>query len=204
MNPFVVKFGSMEMSKVFFIAAILGFFYYFKVFNDGSEIEARISSLQQELSLESSKKQETQKALGEVERMRKAVGELGNRYQDLIRQLPTELTSLEINRSIDEFSRDSGINIVSRQPENGISNEIFVEELVTIEAESDYSKLAQFIYFLSRSERLIAIKNFNIRRASESDDNSNLLKFRGTVINYRLAPEKQKSDKSASAGGGKR
>ena len=203
MNPLIVKFGSMEMSKVFFIAAVLGFFYYFKVFNYGSEIEARLSSLQQELSLESNKKQETQKALADVERMRKAVGELGSRYQDLIRQLPTDLTSLEINRSIDDFSRDSGINIISRRPEDGISNEVFVEELVTIEAESDYSKLAQFIYFLSRSERLIAIKNFNIKRESDSGESSNLLKFRGTVINYRLAPEKLKDDKNKSSQGPK-
>lgn len=193
MSPFVVKFASIQMNKVFIIAGAIGFFYYFKVFNDGGELKASIAQLEQDLATETKNKVETEKALAEVERMRKTVGELGSKYQDLIRQLPTDLSSLEINKSIDEFSKDSGVNIVSRKPEEAIANEIFIEELVTLEAEAEYSKLAQFIYFLSRSERLIAIKNFNVKRPpDEKDDTSSILQFKGTVINYRLAPEKPK------------
>lgn len=188
MNSFMERVGSMDMTKVVIISLLISFFYFFKVYDSGEENEARIAQLNIEIEAEMQRKNETDLALQEVERMRKAVGELGNKYQEIVRKLPADLNSLEINRSIDEFSKEAGINIVSRRPEDGTKNDIYIEELVTVEAEGEYSKIAQFIYFVSKSERLSAIKDFRVFRKGESLDDSQL-SFQGTVINYRLAPE---------------
>ncbi len=182
----------MPMQKVLIAAVAISAFYYFKLYDNGKTIEDRITQLQTDLQTETTNKEATEAALQEVERMRKSVGDLGNQYQELVRQLPADLSSLEINRSIDEFSRDAGINIISRRPDNGKKNEIYLEEAVTIEAEGEYSKIAQFIYFVSRAERLMSMKSFVMRKSTEEEESSSILKFQGTIVNYKLAPEPPK------------
>lgn len=201
MNPLIPKIASMEMPKILIAACVCTFAYYYKVYDNGDNNRARIAQLQVDIQTETTNKKATEEALKEVERMRKSVGDLGNKYQDLIKKLPADLTSLEINRAIDEYSRDAGINITARKPESGVKNEIYLEELVTVEAEGDYSKIAQFIYYISRAERLMSVKSFNITKAIGEDDTSSLLKFQGTVINYKLSPEPTKSEKDQAEEG---
>ncbi|MBX3035023.1 MAG: type 4a pilus biogenesis protein PilO [Bdellovibrionaceae bacterium] len=198
MNQVFQKLVNYSVAQVAAFGLILGLGYYFFLYDDGSALEAQIASLQGEITREEEKKKETDATLQEEARIKDAVGSLSQQYQEISRRLPNSLSSIELNRHIDSFARNSGASIKARQPMPNTAMEIVEEVPVKITLEGNYGELAEFVYQVALSERVTAMQAFTISNI----ERSTRLRLEGTVIGYQLAPEKPAAvDPNAPPGG---
>ncbi len=191
MNKFFETLSSYTMSKVFIIAGITAFLYWYMVYNDGSAIDAQIASVTQQLQEEEVKKKDTDATLKQVQEMQEKVGLLSQKYQEISRRLPAALFSIDINKAIDDFARAAGVSVKAKKPAENIVKAVVEEVPVEVSLEGSYAELAQFTYVVSAAERMARVRNIVI---SQGGPNVKKLKFDGIVVGYKLAPEKPKEE----------
>lgn len=175
---------TIQQTVVFGIVA--GLVYYFTIFDDGSAYVTEIQSIQTNIKREEEKKKETENTLKEAQRMKEAIGTLSQQYQQISRRIPSNLSSIELNRNIDAFARNSGTSIKSRKPMAIVPKEIVDEVPVQISLEGSYADLAQFVYLVSSSERIASVRTFTLKPIERQ---STKLRLDGTVVGYQLADE---------------
>lgn len=193
MNKFFETISTYTMGKAFIIGLAIAGAFYFTLYDDGSAIDAQITSMSAQLKEQEAKKKDTDATLKQVREMQDKVGRLSTQYQEISRRLPSALFSIDINKSIDGFGRNAGVNIKSKKPGENIRKEVVEEVPVEIELEGSYAELAQFVYLVSSAERMSRVKNITINDISPTGG-SRKLTFKGQVVGYKLAPEKQKAE----------
>ncbi|QDK36843.1 type 4a pilus biogenesis protein PilO [Bdellovibrio sp. NC01] len=193
MNKFFETISGYTIGKAFIIGLAIGAFYYFTIYDDGSSIDAQMVTINQQLQEQEAKKKDTDATLKQVREMQDKVGRLSTQYQEISRRLPSALFSIDINKSIDGFGRNAGVNIKSKKPGENLKKEVVEEVPVEVELEGSYGELAQFVYLVSSAERMSRVKNITISDSSPTGG-SRKLSFKGQVVGYKLAPEKPKAE----------
>lgn len=193
MNKFFQSLVRYPLSQIAFFSVLIGALYYFIIYDDGSAINQEISELQEQIAQEETKRADTEKTLSEEARMKDALVILTQEYQSLSRKLPAALSSIDINRNIEAFARESGVSIKNRRPENIVRKEIIDEVPVVVGLEGGFAELAQFIYYVSAAERVTSLRKFIIQPL---DPKSTRLRLEGTVLGYKLAEEKPDAKKA--------
>lgn len=188
MNKFFDTLAAQEIGKILIMGLALTGFYWFFMYNDGSSIDAQVAGLAQQLTEEENKKKDTDNTLKQVQEMQEKVGQLSQKYQEISRRLPAVLFSIDINKAIDDFARNSGVSVKQKKPGENIKREVVEEVPVDVSLEGTYAELAQFAYLVSNAERMSRVKNVVI---SGADLANKRLKFEGQVVGYKLAPEKK-------------
>lgn len=189
-----------SLQQVLVFGMVAGLAFYFLAFDDGAAYVAEIASAKNDIQKEEEHRKDTEATLKEVERMKESVGTLSKQYQEISRRLPTNLTSIELNRNIDAFARNSGVSIKARKPLSVISREIVDEIPVQVTLEGGYGDLGQFIYLVSAAERATSVRTFSL---APLDPRSTRLRLEGTVIGYQLSTAPPKNAPARGRGGAK-
>ncbi|UOF02933.1 type IV pilus inner membrane component PilO [Bdellovibrio reynosensis] len=189
MNKFFDQLAAQPFNKVLFIGLVLTGLYWYAVYDDGTAVDEQIATIAQQLQEEENKKKDTDATLKQVQEMQEKVGQLSAKYQEISRRLPSVLFSIDINKAIDDFARNSGVSVKSKKPSENIKKEVVEEVPVEVSLEGSYAELAQFTFLVSTAERMARVKNIVI---SEPEPNSKRIKFEGQVVGYKLAPEEKK------------
>ncbi|KYG61375.1 hypothetical protein AZI87_17820 [Bdellovibrio bacteriovorus] len=192
MNKFFETLAAQQVSKILFIGLALTGFYWYALYDDGSAIDAQIASVTQQLQEEENKKKDTDATLKQVQEMQEKVGQLSQKYQEISRRLPSALFSIDINKAIDDFARNSGVSVKAKKPAENVKKEVVEEVPVDVTLEGTYAELAQFAFIVSNAERMSRVKNVVVTRPEPVTGGK--LKFEGQVVGYKLAPETKKPE----------
>lgn len=168
--------------------AIGGLFYVSPFFDDGSNLDLTINGLRAQISQEEERKVKTEQILGERDRLQETLAKLTDQYEVLSRKIPSELTSSEVNKQINELIQNARLKSLGRKPlreENiGILDEIPYE----LSLQGSFNEIGQFINDVSTSERVILVKSFNLKPAVDNGSNYNgQLKFDVVISAYKLS-----------------
>lgn len=188
MNKLFEILAAQEIGKTLLIGLAVTGFYWYGVYDDGANLDAQLAQIGQQLQVEENKKKDTDATLKQVQEMQEKVGQLSLQYQEISRRLPAVLFSIDINKAIDDFARNSGVSVKMKKPAENIKREVVEEVPVTVTLEGNYSELARFTYLVSTAERMARVKNVVI---SETTANAGKLKLEGQVVGYKLAPEEK-------------
>ncbi|UYL08964.1 type 4a pilus biogenesis protein PilO [Bdellovibrio sp. SKB1291214] len=191
MNKLFDTLAGFTYGKTLGVGLVFAAVFYFTLYDDGSQVEAQIAAVQQQVQEQEAKKKDTDATLRQVNEMREKLGRLSQQYQEISRRLPTVLFSIDINKAIDSFARGAGVSVKIKKPAENIKREVVEEVPVDVTLEGSYAQLAQFVSLVSSSERMARVKNIVINAEDNSDPTKNL-KFEGQVVGYKLAPEKPK------------
>jgi Tfp pilus assembly protein PilO len=193
MNKLFETLSGFSYGKTLIIGFAVAGLYYMMLYNDGSALDAQIGTMQGQLQAELQKKQETEQTLKQAQEMQEKVGRLSQQYQEISKRLPSVLFSIDINKAIDSFARSAGVSVKIKKPAENIKTEVVEEVPVEVTLEGTYAELAQFTYFVSAAERMSRIKNVTISELPIGPGvNGRKLKFEGSVVGYKLAPEGEK------------
>lgn len=187
MNKFFETLAAQELSKILMIGLGLAAFYWYFVYDDGSMLNAQIAGMNEQLTVEENKKKDTDNTLKQVQEMQEKIGQLSQKYQEISRRLPATLFSIDINKSIDEFARGSGVSVKSKKPGENVRGEVVEEVPVEVTLEGTYAQLSRFSFLVASAERMSRVKNVVVSMAPEDPKR---LRFAGNVVGYKLAPEK--------------
>lgn len=196
MNKLYDILSAQQVSRILLVGLGLTFFYWYAVYNDGSELDRQIVQISKQLQEQEIKKKDTDATLEQVREMQEKVGQLSLKYQEISRRLPAALFSIDINKAIDDFARNAGVNVKSKKPSDNIKKEVVEEVPVLVSLEGTYAELAQFTYLVSTAERMARTKNVVI---TETEPGGKKLKFEGQVVGYKLAQEEKKKPEEGGA-----
>lgn len=196
MNKFFDLLTAQQIGRILMAGFLLTGFYWYTLYDDGSSVEVQIADVSQRLELEEKKKIDTDATLKQVQEMQEKVGQLSLKYQEISRRLPSVLFSIDINKAIDDFARNAGVNVKIKKPGENIKKAVVEEVPVDVTLEGSFSELAQFTYLISIAERMARVKNVVL---TESEPGSKRLKFEGQVVGYKLAPEEKKPEKTETS-----
>lgn len=189
MNKFFETLAGLDIPKVLVIGLVLTGLYWSALYDDGSSVDAQLLQVNQQLQAEEEKKKDTDATLKQVKEMQEKVGQLSQKYQEISRRLPSVLFSIDINKAIDDFARNAGVNVKAKRPGENLKKEVVEEVPVEVTLEGTFAELAQFTFLVSSAERMARVKFVTI---TEPDLSSKKLKFEGQVVGYKLAPEEKK------------
>ena len=205
-NNVLIRLAVMTMQKVAIIGVALAVVYYFTMYNDGSTIETQIQKVQVDIQQEETKAQQAEAALKEVERVRAAVGALGEQFRVVSQALPSEVQMADIVRTVDTISKTAGVSVKSKEPQPVINHDYYEEIPLKISMEGTFSEVTMFLYYISSLQRVMRIKSFVISVPQGNGGvNSPLapvghLSFDGEIESFRFIPEKA-SAASGTPGG---
>lgn len=192
MNKFFARLVNFSLQQILIFGVVAGLAYYFFIFDDGSGYRGDIANLQSELAKQEEKKKETDAALKEETRMKEVIVQLSQKYQEISRRLPMNLSSIELNRNVDAFARNSGTSIKARKPLAPVEKEIVTEVPIQVTLEGSFAELAQFVQLVASSERVTTVRNYVM---TPIDSRGSRLKFEGRVVGYQLSEEKPEPKK---------
>lgn len=166
------------------VLGVAGLFYISPFYDDGSNLEGQISSLRSQITEEEQKKVKTQQVLGERDRLQEILSQLTEQYEDLSRRIPTELSSSEVNKTINDLIQSAKLKSLARKPlmeQNiGILDEIPFE----LELQGTFSDIGQFLYLVSTLERVMLVKSFVI---NSKQTYNRVLTMKMIVAAYKLS-----------------
>lgn len=185
MNDLLVKLAFLPSKMTAIIAVVVGGLFYISPFyDDGSSLVGQIAALRAELAAEEDKKVKTQQILSERDRLQEILSKLTERYEELSRKIPSELSSSEVNRQINDLIQAAKLRSIERKPlpeENiGILDEIPYE----LNLSGTFNDIGQFIYLISTSERVMLIKSFTL---DPSEPYNGQIGFRVVMAAYKLS-----------------
>lgn len=197
---FLLRLASFTFQKAFVFSVICGVLYYFMFFDDGSQIEAQISTLDAQIQAEDARAAETDKALQEVEQVRTTVGALSEQFNLVSKALPDTIQNSEIIRTVDRTAKASGVLIKSKEPLPPENKEYYEEVPVRVVMEGTYSELTLFLYYLANYERIMKVKNFTITQPPTVDgQRPKRLTLSGNVVSYRFIANSKSLDATGGA-----
>lgn len=179
------KFSSFTSVQVVLLAGMAGALYFFTMFNDGSQLDQQAAGLDSEISAQQTKKKETEDLLKEEARMKDLIIQQTQKFAEIAKQLPSQLTTLQLNESIDNFVKASGVTIKSKRPGNAEKHEIVEEIPIQVTVEGTYSELTSFVYHLSSNEKVTTFKSFSMQQTSDTGRAT----LDGNVVGYKLLTE---------------
>jgi type IV pilus assembly protein PilO len=167
------------------------------MYNDGSQIEASIQKVQADIQVEEGKAHEAEAALKEVERVRAAVGALGEQFRVVSQALPSEVQMADIIRTVDTVSKTAGVSIKSKEPQAVINHDYYEEIPLKISMQGTFSEITMFLYYISSLERVMRVKSFviSVPQAQGYSHQANPLSpvghlaFEGQIESFRFIPE---------------
>lgn len=167
------------------VLGVAGLFYISPMYDDGSAIEVQITQLRGQIVQEEQNKVKTQQILSERDRLQETLTKLTEQYEDLSRKIPTELSSSEVNRVINDLIQSAKLKSLSRKPLEEKNIGILDEIPFELELQGTFSNVGQFLYLVSTLERVMLVKTLTIHASNQSYDKILTLKTR--VAAYKLS-----------------
>lgn len=199
MSPQLEKFAMLDLGKVLGMGLMLSAFYYFFLFDDGSDLELAIQEVEARIASEETRKVETDKAKSEEERSQERIEDLRKSIKTVATQMPASLKSLDVNRYIDEAAARANLKVSAKRPGATVKlSSASVEEIpVQVEMRGNYSQFAKFLVDLGAQDQVLRLKSFRMLPVDEKKGSS-ALKIEAIIAGYRSV--EQEAD---GLGGGK-
>lgn len=200
MNPLVMKLAALNSQKTMIGAVIATAIYWLFFFDGGSAMKAQADKLASDLTAAKSAAEKADRALKEVDDLRKMVSGLGEQFKLATQKLPTELSMSDVITTVDSLARMSGVSIKNKQPstERNDASKGLVEVIpLRVGIDSGFSETVLFMYYISITERITRIGDFSLRLAT--GEGAKRLEATIDVLSYKFVGEGNRTAEKGSS-----
>lgn len=162
MNPQLARIAGLRFNQALIFAGILTAFFYYAMYDDGSQIDARNGALQQQVEAERQKERESDTAISRIQQLKESYALLTDQFKIASSQIPAEIQMSDIIRTVDLMAKTSNVTIKTKEPKTTLKEDIIEVFPIRVVAEGGYSDLTKFFYNLSTIERIFKIRSFSI------------------------------------------
>jgi Tfp pilus assembly protein PilO len=180
----LARIVSLDYPKVVFIGLFFCGLYYFLYFQDTTvALETKLSGLKVTLSQEEAKAKDTKDTESKADIVKRNVAELSKNLDTVQKRLPSNITTSDVISFIENFSRETQIQISSKTPMNPVREDITEKLPVTISFNSTYVKLGKFFVAAANYDRITTIPKYTIKRTNDRD--AQMLQIDMEINGYR-------------------
>ena len=188
MNKLLEDLQKLPMSKAFLVGALLAAFYYFVMFDNGKGLDAQVAKTRAQINTKQSQINQTKKKIADGKKFEEEVNKMSMQFQEALEFLPTKLDVGDILKKISTQARSAGVNVIKVEPQEQRNQLEFYEEIyIDIELEGRYDQLTLFLANISKIQRILNVKSFDMK--TDSDTGGEILSFKGQLVAYRYLEE---------------
>lgn len=192
--------SSLSISRIVIFGILCTIMYFTTYFDDGSTLETQISSMNNQVKIESDRRIEVNKIIKKEEEMRGNLLQLQRNLEVVKSKIPNEFRDTQMSIILNNASIASGVNLQDLSVVQGASvigaskrvsdpNSIKPEDLIeevrfNITLSGSYGAFLKFLDVLTKEDKVLKVKNFVIEKNS-SDIDDDMIKFKGDVIGFK-------------------
>lgn len=208
MNPYLAKIAALSNGKALALGLVVTLFYYQMIYDDGEKYRKQIDAQGKELAVEREKEGETDRAIARRNQLKESFEALAEQYKIVSKQIPADLDSALVVKTVDTMAKTSGITVKSKEPRTAVREEILEVYPIRVTAEGGYSELTMFFYNLSTSEHVFRVRNFTFQGPDEKKGSgARKLSMDAEIASFRFIgvddTKNAKDPSKAKTGGGK-
>lgn len=203
MNPILARIASLTTGKALVIGLIITGIYYGAAYDDGSAVRRRIAETRKQLDVEREKEKETDRALARRSQLEASYKALSEQFQIVSSQIPTDLDSAEVIRTVDTMAKTSGITIKTKEPKAAIREDILESYPIRVTAEGSFSEMTMFFFNLSTIERVYRVRSFTFEGPTEKrrgGTTANRMTMDAEIASFKfVGPEPKAKEKRSNS-----
>jgi Tfp pilus assembly protein PilO len=198
---------NLTFGKAVAISLVLAAVYYFSVYDDGSGLQNQIKAAREELNKNTTEIAKIKTAMADAERYQQTMAQLGAEMEKITKAVPAQLSSFDLMKIVSNEAKTLGVQINSlrakeafRATEN--KDAIFEPVGVDIELTGTYNQVMEFMSSLTRLDKIVSIKSFNLSSRIDSGrkgDPSPTMNFKAELSGYRYLESKDEAEKNKAA-----
>jgi type IV pilus assembly protein PilO len=154
------------------------FFYYFPKNDEIKVLEKSKVTLEREIS-------EAKARANELDKHKAEMAETEMLFQQASVLLPQKKEIPSLLTNISGLGTGSGLDFVSFKPKGEVAKEFYAEIPVDISVRGPYHNVGNFLYQVSKLDRIVSVSNINLG-SPKFDKGEMLLTGRFTLVTYRF------------------
>lgn len=197
MNPFLARIASLSTGKALVICLIATGLYYQMGYDDGARPRKQIADYRKDLDVEIEKEKETDRALNRRQQLEQSYKALSEQFQIVSSQIPADLDSAEVIRTVDTMAKTSGITIKSKEPKAAQREDILEAYPIRVTAEGSYSEMTMFFFNLSTIERVYRVRAFTFQVPEDKKNPGRKMTMDAEISSFKFVGPEQEDPKKA-------
>ncbi len=187
---FLVKMAEFSWQKVMLIALGVAAGYYFVMFDDGTSLEAAVSSIQTNVQTEKELLKKTLVAMDDLQRFKEDLNSQEAQVKEVMAFLPRQMNASELLSTIQDRANQAGLRILKTDPQDEVRKVEFYEIMaVDLELSGAYPQIATFLSLISKLPRLVTLEKIDLRTTENKGSEVTKIDFKATVLGYRFSEE---------------
>ncbi len=182
------------------LSLLVGAFYYFNIYDDGSKLVAQINEVKLNTQVEEEKKKETDQVKAEEKAIKDQVGALAEKFIEVTARFPINLKSDEIISTINTLAKSANIRVTSVKKESVEAKELYEEVPLSLEFNGTFNNLLLLLYNIASLERVTNLGDFEFSNLNGDYDGNIKLLTKVIGYKYRKPPEKPVSADESAVG----
>lgn len=215
---FLKIIADLSFPRILVLSVLAGVAYYFVYFDDGSQIQTQVESVNNSITEETTRRAGIEKTMKKEEEMRGNLLQLARNLDIVKSKIPTEFKDTQMSAIINNASVASGVNVleltttgkfgdqpkVAPKDKSAIRPEDLIEEVkFNITVSGSYDAFIKFLDVLTKEEKVIKIRNFSIEKNSAANIDDDSIRFKGEVVGFKQVAFQGAAAPSPSAPGTK-
>lgn len=189
MDELIERLKPIPMSYFVAGAVALAGLYYWMYFDSGSGIQGRIDSQTQEMEAVKKSLSDTEAVIGDKQKFEQEYNTVSDQFRAAIEYLPSSFNIQSLLKQIYNEARSAGIELEKTVPlpstgAGGGSKQFYEELNIDVTLSGTYPQLTLFLSYISRLQRIVNIRNVEIK-FEKLADSTPFLTMKGTLVSYR-------------------
>ncbi|MCB0342834.1 MAG: type 4a pilus biogenesis protein PilO [Pseudobdellovibrionaceae bacterium] len=191
------KLNQLTLQQSVLIGIGLAVLYFFVMFDDGTSKENQIKNMKDQVAAKEQEIAKYDKTIKDAERFKVVAEELGEEMNRILNYIPADLSGVELMKTMSNEARVAGVNINNVQSSGGEKTDYnFIEAIgVTVDLRGSYGQLLSFMSYLTKVEKIVTLKEFEMRSTSGKNNEDNELTFKAKFKGFKYVVEENKNDK---------
>lgn len=188
--------ADLSIGRVIILAGLVTGGYYFSYFDDGSNLEQQIISIESMLSEEATRREQIEKVIKKEEEMRGNVLQLERNLEVVKSKIPIDFKDTDMSNMMNSAARSTGLIIkelsIFETTQKGVQNpgSVRLEDLVDevrfkIILTGSFDAFINFLDTISREEEIIKARNFTFEKEATINFDDDSVIFRGEIVGFK-------------------
>jgi type IV pilus assembly protein PilO len=168
-------------------AIALAGLYYWLYFDAGEGIQAQITGQQAELDHVRKDLADTEAVIGDKQKFEQEYNRVSDQFRAAIEFLPSNFNIQALLKQIYSEARSAGIDLektIPQAPKGPVEGRFYEELAIDVTLVGSYPQLTLFLSYVSRLQRIVNIRNVEIK-FERMNDTTPYLTMKGTLVAYR-------------------
>ncbi|HMN69124.1 MAG TPA: type 4a pilus biogenesis protein PilO [Bdellovibrionales bacterium] len=187
----------MTTGRAVLIGAVVGAFYYFLMYDNGSSQTAIIAQSNQRITELQAQIQADQKRLDSAAVYKKTAAEVGNTITKLLSLIPEQFNMADLMRLVSNEAKVAGTSLASIEPRTTeISNVAgeFEELMVAINMSGSFLQHMVFLSNLTKVNQILVVRKLELRHEAEGKgDEAPTVALVADILAYRYRGQQSKA-----------